>query len=173
MSSSSPLLAVALVLSLAGCGFQPLYGSRGADGATVNQQMANIAIPVIPDRIGQLVRNTLLDQMTPYGQPGAPAYVLRVGLVENRDTQLLRFDATSSRQRYTLWADFRLMSGDQVVQQGKARSVVSYDLPDTSSYYYTSVASQRDAEIQAADDVAQQIKTRIAMYLAQQGSTPK
>lgn len=173
MSSSRPILTAALLLSLAGCGFQPLYGSRGADGAGVGQQMSAIAIPVIPDRIGQLVRNTLLDQMTPHGQPAAPAYVLRVALVENRDTQLLRFDATSSRQRYTLWADYRLLAGDQVVHQGKARSVVSYDLPDTSSYYYTSVASQRDAEAQAADDVAQQIKTRVALYLAQQGGTPK
>lgn len=167
--SSSRLISTALALLLAGCGFQPLYGERSAGAGNVALELANVSIPIIPDRIGQLVRNELIDTMTPHGQPGAPAFVLRVQLREGSETQTLRFDSTASRLRYTLRAKFQLLAGDQVISDGDARSVVSYDLPDTSGYYYASVASQREAEHQAALDVAQQIKTRVAVLLAQRG----
>lgn len=165
--SSSRLITAALLLSLAGCGFQPLYGDRSAGGANVAEQLAGIAIPVIPDRIGQTVRNELLDGMTPRGVPASPTHVLRVRLREGNETQLLRSDSTASRLRYTLSADYQLVVGDWVAAAGNARSVVSFDLPESSGYYFTSVAAQRDAERQAAAEVAQQIKTRVAVYLAQ------
>lgn len=171
--SSSRLITAILLLSLGGCGFQPLYGDRDRGrGADAGDQLAAVDIPVIPDRIGVMVRNELLDMMTPHGRPTSPAYVLRVRLWENTDSQLLRFDSTSSRLRYNLRADFQLAAGDKVVHQGNARSVVSYDLPDASGYYFASVAAQRDAERQAAADVAQQIRTRVAVYLANQTQKP-
>lgn len=174
--SSYRLIAAAFALSLTGCGFQPLYGEHGAGGGDVTLELANVAIPVIPDRIGVLVRNELIDIITPHGQPGAPAYVLRVQLAESNETQALRFDSTTSRVRYTLRAQFKLLAGEKPISDGSARSVVSYDLPSASGYYYASVASQREAEHQAAIDVAQQIKTRVATLLLQRAgkasSTP-
>lgn len=170
MSSSRLLPAAALLLLLTGCGFQPLYGEHSAGAGTVSHELANVAIPIIPDRIGQMVRNELIDTMTPHGQPGAPSYVLRVQLKEGSETQTLRFDSTASRVRYTLRAQFQLLAGDQLISDGNARSVVSYDLPSASGYYYTSVAAQREAEQQAALDVAQQIKTRVAVLIAKRAS---
>lgn len=170
--SSSRLLSAAFALMLAGCGFQPLYGDHGAGGGDVAVDMARVSIPVLPDRIGQLVRNKLIDSMTPHGQPGTPDYVLNVQLREMSETQTLRFDSTASRLRYTLFAQFQLMSGGTPLGKGSARSVVSYDLPSNSAYYYTSVASQREAEMQAANDVADQIRTRVGMILARRNSKP-
>jgi LPS-assembly lipoprotein len=170
--SSSRLISAVFALTLAGCGFQPLYGEHSAGTGDVAVELAKVSIPIIPDRIGQLVRNQLIDTMTPHGQPGTPDYVLTVQVKELSETQTLRFDSTASRLRYTLFAQFQVTAGSNQVAKGSARSVVSYDLPNSSAYYYTSVASQREAEMQAARDVADQIKTRVAMAIARKNNSP-
>lgn len=163
--SRRQIVAVTAALLLAGCGFRPLYG-EGAGGAPapVAAELARVAIPTIPDRIGQMVRNELIDRLTPHGEPAAPAYTLSVGLNRTVEDQLIRRDATASRARLTLRAGYRLMRGEALVLEGAARSVVSFDLP--AEAYFAAVTSERDAERQAAVAVAEQIRTRLATHFA-------
>jgi len=57
------LVALAVgALALAGCGFQPLYGSNTttANGTRLSEAMASVEVTPIPGRVGQKVRNELI-----------------------------------------------------------------------------------------------------------------
>ena len=69
------------LLFLAGCGFQPVYGTR--TNSVFNTEMRHVEISPIKDRIGQLLRNELEQQITPKGRARIAKYILKE-VVENR-----------------------------------------------------------------------------------------
>ncbi|MEC7397360.1 MAG: hypothetical protein VX639_09450, partial [Pseudomonadota bacterium] len=60
MSSFRTILTLAVMATLAGCGFRPLYG--GSENAAINSQLGAIRIATIEDRVGQKIHNLLLDR---------------------------------------------------------------------------------------------------------------
>ena len=81
-----------LVLALCGCGFEPLYVEKKHDNmwyyggdfdTSISQEMAQISIEPISQRFGQIMRNELIDLLTPKGTPKSPKYRLFVHLTEN------------------------------------------------------------------------------------------
>ncbi|HKA64672.1 MAG TPA: hypothetical protein VKD00_02965, partial [Methyloceanibacter sp.] len=58
-------------LALAGCGFQPLYGTT-AGGSRLGAVMAGVDVTPIPGRVGQRLRNELIFENTG-GGAAAPA----------------------------------------------------------------------------------------------------
>ncbi len=160
------LAAAAALLMLAGCGFRPLHGQHAAQKGPVMEQFSQIAVATIPDRRGQMVRNELLDLLTPRGEPAQPRYVLNVGLSETIEDDMIRRTGSASRSRLTLRASYQLRDGDKVVDTGTARTILSYDLPPDQPF--AAVTSERDSERQAALSVAEQIKSRLAVYFARQ-----
>ncbi len=73
------LLPVALALG--GCGFRPLYGSRGnAPGAV---ELAAVTVGPIADRLGQILRNDLTERLSPLGESFEPRYRLDAKLSES------------------------------------------------------------------------------------------
>ena len=90
-----------LVLALCGCGFEPLYVEKKHDNmwyyggdfdTSISQEMAQISIEPISQRFGQIMRNELIDLLTPKGTPKSPKYRLFVHLTENqRHLRFLQF----------------------------------------------------------------------------------
>ncbi|MCM0018644.1 MAG: hypothetical protein NBV67_01485, partial [Tagaea sp.] len=70
--------ALAAAFVLAGCGFEPLHRTTARGSAA--DSLAAIRIDPIADRSGQILRNYLLDRLSPRGTPARPDYVLRVRL---------------------------------------------------------------------------------------------
>ena len=67
-----------LLLMLAACGFEPLYVERQQDDkwyfggnfdTSISQEMAKVKIQPISDRFGQVLKNDLIDLISPKGQP--------------------------------------------------------------------------------------------------------
>lgn len=160
------LAAAAALLMLAGCGFRPLHGQHATADEPVVADFSQIAIATIADRRGQMVRNELLDLLTPRGEPANARYVLNVGLSETVEDDMILRTGAASRSRLTLRASYQLREGDKVVNTGTARTILSYDLPPDQPF--AAVTSERDAERQAAQSVAEQIKSRLAVYFARQ-----
>lgn len=171
--------AIAAVALLTGCGFQPMYAEDRRLGPDVVDQLQATAIPVVTTtpseaaRLGQMLRNELLDRMTPAGEPVNPLYELQISLTNTTTDLLVRRDSTTSRVRMLTNAQYRLTSGDKQLTTGTARSVVSYDLPVEG--YFAAVASARDGERQAATTLAEQIKSQLGVYFARggNGGTPR
>ena len=73
------ILGAGALLTLAACGFSPIYGAHG-NNAPVAAQLNQIAIASIAERQGQMLRNDLIDLMYVKGRPANPQYRLEVSL---------------------------------------------------------------------------------------------
>lgn len=158
-------LAIILIcLTLPACGFKPMYGAQAtADRPAITERMATIDVRPIPDRLGQVVRNQLLEVITPTGKPSQPLYELRLLVGEEREDVGLRENASSTRANYRMSAKFELreISTDEVVLTGTTWAETAFDIVQQD---YPTVIAQQDAQKRLAVDLAEEIRTRIAVY---------
>jgi LPS-assembly lipoprotein len=158
------------LLALAGCGFRPLYGENSVLGTTDTSRVRVATIQDIPDptgrsvstaRVGQQLRNYLLDRITPRGSPDAPLYVLRVNLTEAKSTTLgIRTDESATRATLILSASYTLAraSGGTILSTS-SQSYVSYNVLRDE---YATLAAQNDARRRAAEELSETIAIDVA-----------
>ena len=155
------LLLAAAMLSLSGCALQPLYGggSSGAVAATLRQ----VSVAPIPGREGWLVYNKLKERLGEDGDESA-AYRLEVELDDEIIGLGIRGDRAVTRERRTLRARYRLvtLSTGQVVLDATAGSDAGIDVVSSE---YATVAAEQTASERLADEVADQIVSRLALYV--------
>jgi LPS-assembly lipoprotein len=167
-SKITPLVVVAVLLGA--CGFSSLHGGRTR--GEVPPEMALIKIKPINDRIGQQVRNHLLDLVTPQGAPKTPKYILTVTL--NSDTRRLAIekDAFATRANLRLNASFSLRALDpkEVVFSGKTLAVSSYNILNSQ---FATLMAQKDAKARAVRETAISIQTRLAIFLSDKQTSDK
>ena len=152
---------------LAGCGFEPLYGSKG-QSVQVDAALNEISIKPIKGRSGQQLYNHLLDQLNPRGVPAHPRYVLVVAASVGKITLGIKRDETATRARLSLSANFKLhgSSNNAVVFSGTSISTNSFNIVDSE---FVTLSSEKDAIDRAARMVSENIKIRLALYLNQIG----
>ena len=147
---------LAFACCLSACGFQPLYVQREKVGGwyfnskfdtTILGEMKQVKVEPIADRFGQLIRNQLLDSLTPTGVPKKPKYRLFVTL-KSREVyqQALREDITATREMIIFKVDYRMMKGSKQLFVGDSVAYVSYDI--LKNPYSTTIAQQK-AELEA------------------------
>ena len=153
-------------LVLGGCGYRPVYGDRSAavaaDGARAN--LGSVKILGIADRRGQILRNYLLDRMTPGGEPATPRYVLSVTTTESRRFTSSRADGTATRADLVIVARYSLRdaTSDLVVFVDRSEGLATYNLLTAR---YASVASEDEARSRAAEQIADEMSLQIALFL--------
>ena len=158
-----PTIYVAVLAVLTGCGFQPLYGSAGQ--VDIGAELASIKIDVIKDRIGQQLRNHLLDSINPLGPPGFPAYTLSVTLKESKQELAVKKSAITTRVNISFSAAFTLRGTkrDSPVQlTGTSMIVTGYNI--LTSDFATLTAAQ-DARTRAVRELGNDITNRIAAFI--------
>ncbi|MSP20938.1 MAG: hypothetical protein EXQ93_05345 [Alphaproteobacteria bacterium] len=161
---------VAAGIALAACGFQPLYGSR-ADGPHIQSELDDTFIRPVDQRVGQILRNDMLDLITPLGEPARPRYVLNVEMVESKEGLALERDATVTRFNLTLTANYDLQDArtGEGLNAGTVRATAAYNVLRNE---FSNVSAERDAEARAARVVAEEIKTRLSIYFARRRGAP-
>jgi len=161
---SKRLIAAALItlLPLAGCGFQPVYGTR-AGGVSAGAALANVQVDPIADRNGQVLRNNLIDRFYTDGRPASPRYRLSIALTAAEEQLGIQKDATATRARLRLQANYELIDNNsgQVVYRTFSRSVVAYNLLDSQ---FAVLASRQGAYDRGLTDLADDIRTRLSLY---------
>lgn len=149
---------------LAACGFQPMYGRQ--DGRRPGfDAFSEVAIAPIPERVGQLIRNRLLDQVNPYGEPGAARYTLGVTFARNKVAVAVDRDQTITRYNMTLVASYVLTENASrtIVTRGSSRSVAAFNIVGSE---FANIAAEHDAEERTAVSVADDIALRLGAYFA-------
>ena len=165
-------LAVLVLFAVAACGFEPLYVQKTSkedkwyfDGDFdnyVTDQMAQIKIVVTGGRLGQQIKNNLLDLLTPQGVPTKPKYYLYVNPVqENEYDQALRSDITATRKRIDYRVDYYMTQDSERVMKGNTVSFVSYDILDNP---YSTVISRKKVQQDAAKIMANDIALRLGAF---------
>lgn len=165
------IIAVCLISLLAACGFEPLYVQKkhnnlwyfgGEFDNSISSEMSQIKIQPIEQRFGQQIRNSLLDMLTPLGQPRNPKYRLYV-MLKSKDImqQAMRTDITATRERVRYLVYYRLTEGDTELVHGDSIAYVSYDI--LANPYSTTTAKKKTEE-DAAKIIANDIALRLGAY---------
>jgi LPS-assembly lipoprotein len=159
------LTLAACMLPLGGCGFHPLYGD-GVGGSQVGSTLANVYVEPISDRVGYELRNDLLDMFNATGAADSAAYRLKLTLSETEEAVVLQTNTAITRYNYTLAAHYELIphEGTVAVKSGDVTALTSYNVA-AAPFLYATVSAQRDAKNRAANDIAERIRTQIAVYL--------
>ena len=163
------LLLVGLAAALGGCGFRPLL-RQGEGDSDVRRQLAAVEVQSLTDRIGYLVRDSLLDQLNPAGVQVPTRYLLAISLRRRTNALGIQIDNTITRYNLTLAARFSLLdsSDRRVLYQSVVRRVASYNAIRAP---YAELAAELDAERRAAREVSTDIRTQLAIYFARQEET--
>ncbi len=167
------LLAVATLAAFtAGC-FQPMYAERADGSPGLREKLMGVDLPPVEKpnasreaRVGVEVRNALAFKLygTATGMPPTHRLVLRFSTSRS---SLILDPATGlpSSENYGIDAQFNLINiaTNQSVMTGTTFSRVSYDMPGSYQRFARNRAT-RDAEDRAANEIAENITTRLASF---------
>lgn len=149
-----------ILFSSAACGFRPLHGG-GPDHNSI-EEMASIEIKPIANRSGQILRNHLLDILTPKGIPTNPRYILTVKLSEATERLAVKKDAFATR------ANMRINATYTVEQIGTKNPLLASGTKAVSSYnilnsQFSTLINEKDARERAVKEISDNIKTSISV----------
>jgi LPS-assembly lipoprotein len=164
----SRFLLLLLPLLLSSCGLRPLYGGGG--GGQVAQTLQSISVAPIAGRAGWLVRTALEDRLILDG--GAEArYRLEVELDDDITGYGIRADDAVTRERRTLRARYRLLDASlgTVLLDATAGSDAGVDVMGSE---YATVAAEQTALERLSKEVADQIVSRVALYISRSRDRP-
>jgi len=167
------LLAVAALAALtAGC-FQPMYAERGDGTPGLREKLMGVDLPPINKanasreaRVGVEVRNALAFKLygTATGMP--PTHRLEIRFASSK-TSLIVDPNTGlpNSENYGIDAQYNLIEvvSGKSVMTGTTFARVSYDMPGSYQRFARNRAL-RDAEDRAANEIAENINTRLASF---------
>ena len=158
-------IALPLFLLLGACTLRPLY-SGGGDGL-VAQSLQSVAVAPIEGRGGWLVRTALEDRLSSDGGSGA-RYRLQIELDDDITGFGIRADNSVTRERRTLRARYQLVDAalGTVLLDATAGSDAGIDVVSSE---YATVAAEQTALERLSKDIADQIVSRVALYMARTG----
>lgn len=155
------LLALAMV-SLAACGFTPVYG--GGQGAAF-QNSGPITIAEIPGRTGHYLRNELARTIG-RGVPGVPAANLDISLSQGVERLAFAPDQAASRSDYIGSATWTLKAPNgTVLATGVVSERASFNFADAA---YADLAAQTAAQERLAGLLARSIRSDVLIAAGRQ-----
>lgn len=154
-------LAATLPVLSACAGFEPVYARPGAA-----RGMARIDVETPRTRTGFLLRESLEDALA-FDRASPAAYRLKITLDERRRARGLDESRVATRYEVTLIATYVLtdLASNQMVLRGNRPIRITYDTTDQP---YAGIVAQQDGQKRAADQAADQIKTDILAWFAEQ-----
>jgi LPS-assembly lipoprotein len=164
------VLAVVAALALGACGFRPLY-APASSGADVTRALAAVSVSPVPDRAGQIYRNTLERLLAGKGDVEPNRYRLDSGIEISETGLAINEDATASRYNVTVKVVYRLVAvragennADLLLSDGTVSQINSYNQITAP---YAILVSRQDAIERALEEAAREVQIRLAIYFDQ------
>ena len=167
------LLAVAALAALtAGC-FQPMYAERRDGTPGLREKLMGVELPPVDKpnasreaRIGVEIRNALAFKLYGNATGMPPTHKLILRFATSRSSLILDpRTALPSSENYGIDAQYNLVEigSGKSVMTGTTFSRVSFDIPGQLQRFARQRAF-RDAEDRAANEIAENIQTRLASF---------
>ena len=156
-------ILVGALTPLAACNLRPLHA--GPAGAELNQELAAVEIKRLEGRLGQTLRNYLIDELNPAGVSTSPTYSLEISLERAQNALAIQLDDVATRYDLSLAATFELKrkADGKTAYRSAVRRLSSYNVRDEP---FATLVAEQDAERRAAREIARQIRTQLSLYLA-------
>ena len=166
------LVVAALAALTAGC-FQPMYAEHADGTPGLRDKLMGVELPPVDKpnasreaRLGVSIRNALAFKLYGNATGGPPTHRLvikfttsRYDLMTDANTGLPTSENTGIDAQYNLIDN----ATNKSVMTGTTFSHVSYDIPG-SYQRFSRERALRDAEDRACQEIAENIKTRLASY---------
>ena len=165
---------VALAALTAGC-FQPMYAEHNDGSPGLRDKLSAIDLPPVdkpnasPEaRVGVAIRNALAFKLYGNATGSPPLYKLVMRFSSGRSSLIVSTQTgLPTTETYGIDVQYNLVeiATNKSVMTGTTFARTSYDIPGS----YQRFARQRaflDAENRAGDEIADNIKTRLASYFA-------
>jgi LPS-assembly lipoprotein len=150
------------LLVLAGCsGYKPLYGTS-ENGQNVTDVLSQVNVAEQRTRTGQLIRNELLSGLD---ATGTSRFQLNLSVNEYAGAISTTPGTVVLRKRYYLSTHYELVETGKtnVINAGTSFANVSYD---TVREPVADLQAAENARVRAATQVGQDIRQRLAAFLA-------
>lgn len=157
--------ALASIFALGACGFRPLLVQ--ADGANVRSQLASVRVTGPGGRLGQQLRTALEDNLDPTSVRPPSLYDLAIRLRNTNQALAIQLDSTTTRYNLSLSAGFDLKRREdgEIVYSSIVQRVASYNVRRAP---FATLTARQDAERRAAQEIADDIRTLIALHFQRQ-----
>jgi LPS-assembly lipoprotein len=166
------LVVAALAALTAGC-FQPMYAEHSDGTPGLREKLLGVELPPIDKpnasreaRVGVEVRNVLAFKLYGNATGMAPTHRLVIRFATSRSSLMIDpATALPSSENLGIDAQYNLIdiATSKSVMTGSTFSRVSYDIPGQQQRFARSRAI-RDAEDRAAQEIAENIQTRLAAF---------
>lgn len=155
-----------LAVTLAACGYHPLYATRD-NGTNVATELAAISIPAPQSRLEQLLRNELMSSLQ--ASDGGGTYTLVIAPKASTSSVVANPTPSMYRYSYALTVGYKLLraSDRSVLTAGTSKAFVSYD---RFKQPVAAMSTAADAERRAVKDAGDDIRMRLSAYFAGQQS---
>ena len=172
MPRRAVLGAVAVAL-LGGCGWQPLYAVRPDGSAGAAQQgLAEVAVGIIPERPGQLLRQALQTRFERRGVGVAKRYDLTVSFgIAGEALNIQQSNSIPSRLRLVGLANWTLVTQDtkrRTLTSGTARVVDGLNFYDQQ--FFAADLQSEAVQRRLAEAVAEQMTLQLASWFSRQAA---
>jgi LPS-assembly lipoprotein len=160
---------MALSASVAGCGWAPLYADPETGPAAADLRAIQVA--PIAERIGQNLEIALRTALNPAGEPTAKRYVLHVTLQVTKQNLGITTQGFGTLGRIDVYAHFTLneiTTGKQLFA-GISHFNNSFDLLANG---YSNVVAQNDSEIRVADELRDDLSSRLTVFFQHRAASP-
>lgn len=164
---TAPILFCATALLLSGCGFQPMYGDYAASAqksGTSSHRLSQIAIDIIPDHEGQILRNSLIDRFYTNGYPSSPIATLHIEKLDETRTEL---DLTKSSEATR--AQLRIKTKMTLIDNATGQPLLARTLQTVTSFNilgseFATRVTEDSARQSAINDIARQVELNLSLY---------
>jgi len=168
------LLTVAALAALtAGC-FQPMYAAHSDGTPALREKLMGVDLPPVDKpngsrdaRLGVEIRNALAFKLYGAATGMPPTHKLVIRFTTSRSSLMLNpATALPASENYGIDAQYNLIEivSNKSVMTGTTFSRVSYDMPGQQMQRFARQRAFRDAEDRAAQEIADNIQTRLASY---------
>ena len=141
------------------CGYEPIYSKN----ANTNKELLSISVQNIKNRSGQILRNTLLNQLNPERERVITKYRLIVEISESKTSLAYRRDMSATRTDLKVTANYLLkdIKNGEILLKQEAKSISSFDV--VQSVYATLIA-EKDVREKNLKVISNDIYTNLVIF---------
>jgi len=150
-------LAIAAIMGLAGCGFQPMYAANPALGA----ELSDISVSTNEGRAAYLLGLSLRDQLG--GWDDRARYRLEASADVRSLNQSVTIADIATREEMRVVARYVLIDTQtgEPVHRGEQTGYAAFDIPNEP---YAALRAEQNSQKLAAEDAAQRIAADLARW---------
>ncbi len=141
------------------CGYEPIYSKN----ANTNKELLSISVQNIKNRPGQILRNTLLNQLNPERERVITKYRLIVEIFESKSSLAYRRDMSATRTDLIITANYLLkdIKNGEILLKQEAKSISSFDVVES---VYATLIAEKDVREKNLKVISNDIYTNLVIF---------